>query len=335
MNNYNSMFRMPALLSAILFLVAATAFQACAGRRSTSAASESVSPDKPELKFSGDSAMALVERQVAFGPRKPGTAAHAATGKWLEESLAKSGAKVYTQKATLKTFDGVQIPMTNILASLNPDAEKRMLVIAHWDTRPWADQDSDPAKRKEPVAGANDGASGTAVILELARVLANNGNLKCGVDFLLVDAEDWGDEGDDESWAMGARHFVNNPPDSVWKIPEGAIVVDMVGDANATFRPEYFSQQSAPGLNSRIWAIAKELGYGNYFINEPGGAVTDDHIPFIEMGIPAVDIVDYRMQPEQGFAPQWHTTRDTPDLLSAKTLQSVGRTLEYLMLTTE
>lgn len=327
--------RMPALLSAILILAVVTALQACAGRRVATSVAESDGEAAPDLMFSGDSAMAMVEKQVAFGPRKPGTAPHAATGKWLEETLSKTGAKVHTQKTMLRTFDGVQIPMTNILASLNPEAERRMLVIAHWDTRPWADQDRDPSKRKEPVMGANDGASGTSVILELARVLAKNSDLKCGVDFLLVDAEDWGDEGDDESWAMGARYFVNNPPDSVWKIPEAAIVVDMVGDANATFRPEYFSQQSAPGLNRRIWTIAEELGYGNIFIDEPGGAITDDHIPFIEIGIPAVDIVDYRMQPEQGFPPQWHTTQDTPDRLSAKTLQSVGRTLEYLMLTTE
>ncbi len=213
----------------------------CAGKKATASSAPVADKHQPALAFNGDSAFKAVRCQVEFGPRVPGSQAHKGAAVWLQESMKGAGASLYCQQTTLTTFDGTRIPVYNILGSLNPQAEKRLMIVAHWDTRPWADQDPDPAKRRTPVEGANDGASGTAVCLELARVLGKNPDLKIGVDFLLVDAEDWGTDGDDDSWAMGARYFVNNPPDSVWTIPEGVVVVDMVGDKNAPFRPDYFS----------------------------------------------------------------------------------------------
>ena len=157
--------------------------------------------------FSNYSAYHYVETQVNFGPRVPGTDAHRLCGDWLAGKLKSFGADVTEQKSTLTTFDGTRIPMRNIFARVNPNAEKRILLLAHWDCRPWADHDRDPAKRKNPVDGANDGASGTAVILELARVFSQESN-EAGIDILFCDAEDWGEESNDDSWALGARYFV-------------------------------------------------------------------------------------------------------------------------------
>lgn len=302
---------------------------ASAGEGTRAGEAQAQSAEAAQLFFSGDSAMAYASRQVEFGPRVPGSASHARTAAWLASELRRHGAKVTEQRATLTAFDGTKLPAVNILGSYNPQASRRLMVVAHWDTRPWADQDPDPAKRRQPVDGADDGASGTALLLELARV--SNGKLPDGqgLDILLVDAEDWGREDDEESWAMGTRHFVANPPEG-WRRPEAAVVVDMVGDADATFYREYFSEQSAPALNSRVWNLASALGYGSMFIDAPGGAVTDDHVELIKAGIPAIDIIDYRPG-STGFPPQWHTSSDTPDRLSPSTLEAVGRTLERLL----
>lgn len=321
---------MKSIISAAM-LTMAIVMPSCAGNKANSGISTTGKAAEPTLQFSGDSALRFAERQVKFGPRIPGSSSHSQAAAWMAEQLKGYGAEVSTLRGELKTFDGATIPMINILASLNPESEERILIIAHWDTRPWADEDKDPALRREPIDGANDGASGTAVAMELARVLCKNSQMKKGVDILLADAEDWGEEGNDESWAMGARHFAENDLGKLPSYPSAAIVVDMVGDKGAEFRREYFSMQSAPGLTRRIWETARELGYGDIFINEDGCAITDDHVPMIEAGIPSVDIVDYRTSPEPGFPPQWHTTGDTVEKLSGKTLEAVGRTLERLL----
>lgn len=312
----------PTLLLAGAILLLAPACKA-GGVRSEADASRT---DAPKLLFSGDSALRNVERQVEFGPRVPGSGAHRFAAQWIENEFSRHGALVTPLETRLRTFDGVDIPVRNILASLDTSASRRLLIVAHWDTRPWADQDPDQAKRRIPVEGANDGASGVAVALELARALKSQ-RLPVGVDFLMVDAEDWGTEGNDESWAMGTRWFVNNPPEG-WKLPEAVIVLDMVGDKNATFCREYFSTQAAPGLVAKVWDTAAKIGYGDFFPDTPGAPLTDDHVPFIEAGFPAIDIVDYRGGSQGGFPPQWHTSFDTPRLISPRTLEAVGRTVE-------
>lgn len=274
--------------------------------------------------FSADSAYAYVARQVEFGPRVPGSDAHKRCGDWLVSKLKETGAEVTEQTATLTTFDGTKIPMRNIFARINPEAEKRILLLAHWDSRPWADHDSDPEKRKMPVDGANDGASGTGVLLELARVLsATNGNT--GIDILLCDAEDWGEESNDESWAMGARYFAANPIEPSY-IPSAAILLDMVGASDATFMREYFSQLANPALADEIWSLAKSLGHEKMFVNRMGSAINDDHVELIKAGIPTIDIIDYREG--SGFFSGWHTTADNMDCISKETLGAVGCILE-------
>lgn len=273
--------------------------------------------------FSADSAFAYLRRQVEFGPRVPNTPAHRAAGDWILSRLRQWCDTVIVQEFSPLTFDNTRLQARNFFGQINPGAADRILLLAHWDCRPWADQDPDPAKRKTPVDGANDGASGVAVLLEVARALKAAPQDK-GIDILFVDAEDWGSEGDDDSWALGARYFAQHLPIAGYA-PKEAVLLDMVGGKEPVFCKEYFSEQSNPSLNARIWSTAASLGYGDIFRNIPGGAVTDDHVQLIEAGIPAVDIIEYH--PESGFNPTWHTTADTPENIEPKTLEAVGKTL--------
>ncbi|MDE6009676.1 MAG: M28 family peptidase, partial [Muribaculaceae bacterium] len=217
----------------------------------------------------------------------------------------------------------------NIFAQYNPDAENRILLLAHWDCRPWAEQDPDPAKHKLPVDGANDGASGVGVLLEIARQLKANPP-QTGIDILFVDAEDWGTDGDEESWALGTRYFVENPPVKDY-FPVSAILLDMVGGKGAKFCREYFSEQAAPRVAQALWGIAASRGYGDIFLNQLGGAITDDHVQLIKHGIPAVDIIEYHPEDNVGFNPNWHTTSDNMEGIDPATLRAVGETvMEYI-----
>ena len=279
--------------------------------------------------FNADSAYAYLAKQVSFGPRVPNTEAHRLTGDWLVSELKRHGAKVTEQKAQLKAFDGTVLNARNIFARI-PEQGKEVsvspngsiLLLAHWDCRPWADKDPDPKKRDLPVDGANDGASGVAVLLEIARQLAIN-PINKPVDILFVDAEDWGEEGDDDSWALGTNYFVENPPIKGYS-PDYAILLDMVGGEGATFCREYFSERSAPVIAENIWQTADRLGYGEMFLNRMGSAILDDHVKLIQGGIPAIDIVEFHPDGDTGFNPHWHTTSDTLGQISLTTLQGVG-----------
>lgn len=307
-----------------LFLLAALAFAGCGGKK---AAAEAVADSSAEtaVTFDADSAYSYVAKQVSFGPRVPNTEAHRLCGEWLVSELTRHGAVVTQQDATLKAFDGTVLNAKNILGRFNPDSDTRLLLLAHWDCRPWADQDPDPANHKTPVDGANDGASGVGVLLEIARQLGAAAPSK-GVDILFVDAEDWGTEGSEESWAMGARYFVEHPPVEGY-LPDEAILLDMVGGKGAVFCREYFSEQAAPRLAQSLWGIAASIGYGDIFQNKFGGAVTDDHVQLIAKGIPTVDIIEYHPEQESGFNPHWHTVTDNMDNIDPATLKAVGETV--------
>lgn len=279
---------------------------------------------RPE--FSADSAYSYVDRLMAFGPRVPNTAAHQKSGDWLVKQLKGFGWEVTEQRADLKTFDGTKLKARNIFAQINPDHAERLLLVAHWDSRPWADQDPDLEKRKEPVPGANDGASGIGVILEIARQLSLQKS-GAGVDILFVDAEDWGEEDNEDSWSLGTRYFAEHSPYKENQRVKG-ILLDMVGSPDAQFRYEYFSKMANFPLLDEIWSNAGTLGYGKLFVREDGGAVTDDHIPLMENGIPTIDIIDYRNDGNyMGFDPVWHTTHDDMKNISKKTLGAVGETV--------
>lgn len=306
---------------------------ACA--RSTTGSADTVSADSTPQEevsriFSADSAYTYLSRQVEFGPRVPNTVAHKDAGRWLAAELRRHGAEVTLQPMKLKAFDGTTLDAVNIFGRFNPEAKNRTLLLAHWDSRPWADQDDDPVKQKLPVDGANDGASGVAVLLEIARCLNALDSGK-GVDILFVDAEDWGDSGDDESWALGTRYFTEHPVVAGYA-PKQAILLDMVGGKDAVFTQEYFSQRSAPQVMDDVWKTAARLGYGNFFRMQQGGAVTDDHVQLIEAGIPAIDIIEYH--PGTGFNPSWHTADDTLENISPETLEAVGTTVLTYILST-
>lgn len=275
--------------------------------------------------FDGDSAYAYVKAQCDFGPRVPNTAAHKQCGDYLVATLQGFGAEVIEQKAPVTTFDGTSLEMRNIIGQWNGKSEQRVVLLAHWDSRPWADSDSDPANHKKPVMGANDGASGVGVLLELARVLAANQPM-VGIDIVLVDAEDWGDSGDDDSWALGAQYWAAHPHRAGYK-PIFGILLDMVGAADAQFTYEYYSQQHAPQVNKEVWAAANAAGFGSYFVARQGGAITDDHVAVNNAGIPCIDIIDMRQQSAHGFFDGWHTTHDTMENISAPTLKAVGQTI--------
>lgn len=306
---------------ATLLAVTLTVSCASSGSRTTAANTETSSAISLPA-FDGDSAYAYVARQVEAGPRVPNTEAHRKTADWLAATLRRHGARVTEQSMTLTAFDGTRLQARNIFGQYNPDATARILLMAHYDCRPWADNDPDPAKRHLPVDGANDGASGVGVLLELARQL-NALPPTIGVDILFADAEDWGSEGDDDSWAMGTRYFAENPPLAGYA-PDEAILLDMVGAPDAVFPREWYSQQAASGLLTSLWATAEELGLGERFVNRPGGAINDDHVELIKAGIPAVDIIDLR---DSGFNDRWHTTSDNMEGISARTLKEVGQVI--------
>lgn len=298
----------------------------CGASRSQQTVSTEIVSDTPsdsEYRFDADSAYSYVAKQVAFGPRVPNSEAHRKAGDWMVSELRRHGAEVIEQYADLKAFDGTMIHARNIFGRINPEASNRILLLAHYDCRPWADQDPDPQKRHQPVDGANDGASGVGVILEVARQLKASGS-KAGVDFLFVDAEDWGTDGDDESWAMGARYFAQNPPVEGYR-PVKAILLDMVGGKDASFPREVFSMQYAPDLSMEFSQAANRAGVSSRFPDTPGGAITDDHLELLKVGIPAIDIIEFN--PRSGFNPTWHTTSDNMDNISAETLGSVGKAL--------
>lgn len=314
------------------FTLAAAMFFASCGAQKHNSTEESDSTDTSlqdtlveyASKFDADSAYHYLAHQVNAGPRVPNTAVHKAVGDYLVSELKRHGASVIEQKADLKAFDGTILKSRNIFGQYNLESSDRLLLVAHYDCRPWADQDSDPEKRALPVDGANDGASGVAVLLEIARQLSQS-NPGTGVDILFVDAEDWGEESNDDSWAMGARYFVNNPIKPGY-IPSEVILADMVGGAGAKFPIEYFSQTSSPDLTAKIWNAASATGNGSLFPKKMGGAVTDDHVEFIKAGIPAVDIIEYH---DSGFDPDWHTSHDTLENIDKSTLKAVGETILY------
>ncbi len=308
-----------------VMLAAALALCSCGGKAVSADRSDaSPHPAEPVVVFPADSAYRYIETQVAFGSRVPNSEAHRRAADWLVAELRRHGADVSQQTATLKAFDGTVLSMRNIFGRFNPSADVRTLFVAHWDCRPWADEDPDPERAKLPVDGANDGASGVGVLLEMARAIGANPTSK-GVDILFVDAEDWGTYSDEDSWALGANYFVSNRPNGY--TPSEVIVLDMVGGTGAVFPREYFSQQSDPELLDRIYTAAAAAGYADRFPNQLGSAVTDDHIQFIKAGIPAVDIIDYR----DGFHPSWHTGDDDMSIIDRSTLQAVGQTMLNLI----
>jgi Zn-dependent M28 family amino/carboxypeptidase len=281
-------------------------------------------------KFNADSAYYFVDKQVSFGPRVSGMASHTNCANWLTEKLKAYSDTVIVQTFKARTYDNKTRNGTNIIASFNPEKEKRLLLMAHWDTRPYADYDEDPSKHREPIDGANDGASGVGVLLEVARLMAESPP-DVGIDIVYFDLEDWGPPTDlniynDEYWGLGSQYWSKNPHVFGYSASYG-ILLDMVGAANPTFRKEYFSRLYAEFILDKIWQRAYDLGYGNYFLDEDGPAINDDHV-FVNKyaKIPSIDII--HLNPtgsEKSFFKHWHTTQDKMEHIDKESLNIVGR----------
>ena len=311
----------------IICLMLLAVLAACGSKNRKAAQAEETQAEAMGPQFSADSAYAYCAAQCAFGPRTMNSAAHDSCGSWIAATFRRHGLSVATQQATLKGYDGTPLRATNIIASYRPEAKERVLLCAHWDSRPWADNDPDSANWHKPVMAANDGASGVAVLLEVARQLSAR-EPKIGVDILLVDAEDWGDSGagNDNTWALGTQYWTANMHRPGYR-PMYGILLDMVGASGAVFAREYFSTYYAQGFVNEVWRVAREAGYGDFFIDSQGGAVTDDHIFVNRAGIPCIDIIDQRGDTGTGFFAQWHTTADTPGIIDLASLEAVGQTV--------
>ena len=288
--------------------------------------------------FNADSAYAFIKAQCDFGPRDMNSRGHDLCGEWIVSKFKKYGCKVTTQTATLAGYDGTKLRSRNIMASINPEATTRILLCAHWDSRPWADNDPDSANWRKPILAANDAASGVAVMLELARIIGKSKdekafNKQLGIDFVCFDAEDWGtpqwaDVADNaDSWALGAQYWSKNLPQG-YEARYG-ILLDMVGGVGAKFYREGMSMQYAPEIVKKVWRAAREVGFGSYFPKEDGGVITDDHVPVNQFAkIPTIDIIPYYADCQQSsFGPTWHTLADNMENIDKNTLKAVGQTL--------
>lgn len=287
--------------------------------------------------FNADSAYYFIERQVAFGPRVPNTAEHYKTGEWLIETLRSYGAEVQVQNFQAKAFDGKMLNLRNIIATINPGAAKRVLLAAHWDTRPFADKDDQ--NQDKPIQGANDGGSGVGVLLEIARTIhAAEQKPGIGIDIILFDGEDYGqpDESDfpyqNDTWCLGSQYWSKNKHVSNYK-PQYGILLDMVGAENAKFAREGTSMQYARNIVDKVWRAGNKIGYSDYFkyINAP--AITDDHFYVNTVGgIRMIDIIEYNMANQDDyFGPYHHRHTDTMDIISTNTLKAVGQTVLHVL----
>lgn len=281
--------------------------------------------------FSADSSYFFTEKQVSFGPRVPGTQASVKCGDWLVKKFKEYKLEVTEQKFNAVLYNGKTVPSRNIIASYNPKAAKRIILASHWDSRPFGDKDK--SVKNKPIDGANDGASSVAVLLEIARVISKD-SLDLGIDFILFDSEDWGaPEGYTQEikheyggWCLGSEYWAKNLHKPNYSAYYG-ILLDMVGAKGATFPKEGLSAMVAPSIVQNIWNAAGSLGFSNYFVENTGAQITDDHVPVNTIAkIPMIDIIDMR-NTENLFFEHHHTMQDNMESIDKNTLKAVGQTI--------
>lgn len=323
-------------LLAGLLLAALPALTGCGGRQTAAGGADTAAAELTSVRFSADSAYAHVVAQCDFGPRVPGTEAHRRCAAYIADRFRALGLEVAEQDFEAVRWDGVRQQGRNIAASWRPDAEARVLIAAHWDSRPWADEDPDSARHREPVMAANDGASGVAVMLEVARCL---GQLSpaVGVDFVCFDLEDggapyWGEphpEGLD--WCLGSQHWARQAAARGYKARYG-LLLDMVGGRDARFCREGFSMRYAEPVVRRLWETARSVGAGALFADADGSYATDDHLHMnTTAGVPTVDIIPYVPAARSSFGATWHTTADVPANIAPENLRLVGQTILQML----
>ena len=328
----------PLLLVSVFFLLSC-------GNLRKQANDNSVTAQPVGPAFNADSAYLFCQQQCDFGPRTMNSKAHDDCEQWIIRKFQSYGLTVTPQKAVLQGYDGMSLRSTNIIASYKPELSDRILLCAHWDSRPWADNDPDEANWHKPVMAANDGASGVAVMLEIARLISSASTVAAdsslftlhsslGIDFICFDAEDYGfphwETGDDpgNTWALGSQYWAANLHKDGYTARFG-ILLDMVGGQGAQFYQEGMSKYYARNIVDKVWKAASVVGHGGYFPVKEGGGITDDHIPVNTIAkIPTIDIIPYYPACEQSsFGPTWHTVNDDMAHIDKGTLQAVGQTI--------
>lgn len=322
-----------------ILLTLGMGFMASCGHQTKQSHRPDTIPMRPCPKFVAENAMRCIEAQCAPGPRVPGSKAWQTCGDSIVAWFSALGLKVSEQQTTVTLYDGSTLPCRNITASLNPENRDRILLCSHWDSRPWADNDPDEANHKKPVLAANDGASGVAVMLELARILSQADSIRTGIDFVCFDAEDcgtpqWYDgelENEESTWCLGSREWARQAQTDGYQARFG-ILFDMVGGRGNTFSQEGFSLRYAKPVVSMLWHIAQQIGYGHFFPLREGTFITDDHVNVNHIaGVPCLDIVPYHTDGPSSFGPTWHTVSDTPDNIDPNVLEAVGQSVLQLL----
>lgn len=320
----------------LLIILAATLFIACGGEKKkkevqTITENPIKTPSIIAPDFNSDSAYLYVQQQVDFGPRFPNNEAHGECAIYLKDKLSSFGLNSFIQIGKATTFNKKPITIKNIIGEYKPEKERRILLFAHWDSRPFADQDSKDMTK--PILGANDGASGVGILLEVARQLTIQ-NPEIGVDIIFFDAEDYGEpssgmiiQTNSDSWCLGSQYWAKNPHKLNYKAEYG-ILLDMVGSTDANFTHEAISMTYAPNIIRKVWTKAAQLGHGSHFVNQQVGfQVTDDHKYINEIAkIPSIDIIHYDRN-TGSFHHSWHTHNDDMDIIDKNTLKAVGETL--------
>ena len=291
--------------------------------------------------FNSDSAYNFISKQVSFGPRVPNTINHKKCGDWIVNKLTNYGFKTKEQVGQVTAFNGSKLPVRNIIGNINPNATKKVLLCAHWDTRPFADRDS--LNKNRPIIGANDGASGVGVILEIARTFKKD-SLNIGLEIIFFDVEDYGApildnsffdlQSMNDTWCLGSQYWCYNL-NANYKKPNFGILLDMVGAKGAVFTKEEISRKYAGYHLNKVWKLAEFLGYGDYFQKKIAPPITDDHTYINQLTlIPTIDIIHYDLSPYSGrfdFGRFHHTHQDNMEIIDKKTLNAVGHTvLSYL-----
>jgi glutaminyl-peptide cyclotransferase len=307
------------LFVVILFIAA------CSGNKDQTTEEDKTLPPPPVNvpQYIADSAYIYTKAQVDFGPRVPNSEAHRKCGDYLVAQLKQWCDTVVEQKAGITAHDGKVLQMRNIIGSFNPAAGNRILLSAHWDTRPWADQDT--KDRDKAFDGANDGAASAAMLLEVARQLAA-ADIKTGIDIILFDLEDYGKSEIENSYCYGSQYWANNKHITGYQARFG-ILLDMAAGANATFTKEGTSMQYAPEIVDMVWKAAANAGYGNYFVQDQSAGIIDDHYYINKAGIRCIDIIHYEYTAPSHFWKHWHTHEDTMDKIDRNTMKAVGQTL--------
>lgn len=285
-------------------------------------------------EFNPDNAYNYIQKQVAFGPRVPNTPAHDSCAQWMADQFRSFGARVIVQEDQVKAYTGEMLNMKNIIASYNPDRNRRVLLCAHWDSRHIADSRLATERTKEPILGADDGGSGVGVLLEVARCLKESPLKYMGVDIVLFDVEDYGQPSDGggypeqlDTWCLGSQYWSKNFHVAGYKADYG-ILLDMVGSKGARFTKEGSSMEYAPNIVNKVWKEAINSGYSGYFYNDQTQKIIDDHVYVNRLAkIPTIDIINRPSSTESGFGAYWHTHNDNMEVIDKNTLKAVGQTV--------